>query len=61
MITFYADDTQFFKRTKQCMLRLVKTFKKFSSFSDLKPNFKELAFAGTGLFQGVKMVASGMK
>lgn len=43
------------------MLRLVKTFKKFSSFSDLKPNFKELAFAGIGLFQGVKMVASGMK
>ena len=42
-------------------MELIKTFKVFSSFAGLKPNFSKCEIAGIGVLKGVKMAVCGMK
>ena len=43
------------------MIKLAKTFKDFSSFSDLNPNMPKCDIAGIGSVKGVERAACGMK
>ena len=43
------------------MIELARTFKEFSSFSDLSPNMSKCEIAGIGSLKGVETVICDMK
>ena len=61
LYTAYADDTTFFLNDQKSIRELMKTFKLFSKFSDLKSNILKCELAGIGSLKGVKMAVCGIK
>ena len=57
----YADDCTFFLRNIDAVIELARTFKEFSSFSDLSPNMSKCEIAGIGSLKGVEIAVCGMK
>ena len=53
LYTAYADDTTFFLNDQKSIRELMKTFKLFSKFSDLKSNILKCELAGIGSLKGV--------
>ena len=56
----YADDTTFFLRNRKSATEVIKTFDKFSPFSELKINNAKCETAGIGVKKGVKIALCGM-
>ena len=56
----YADDTTFFLRKGKSATEVIKTFDKFSPFSELKINNAKCETAGIGVKKGVKIALCGM-
>ena len=57
----YADDSTFFLRNIDSVIELARTFKEFSSFSDLSPNMSKCEIAGIVSLKGVEIAVCGMK
>ena len=57
----YADDFTFFLRNIDSVIELARTFKEFSSFSDLNPNMSKCEIAGIGSLKEVETAVCGMK
>ena len=57
----HADDSTFFLRNIDSVIELARTFKEFSSFSDLSPNMSKCEIAGIGSLKGVEIAVCGMK
>ena len=57
----YADDSTFFLRNIDAVIELARTFKEFSSFSDLSPNMSKCEIAGIRSLTGVEIAVCVMK
>ena len=57
----YADDSTFFLQNIDSVIELARTFKEFSSFSDLSLNMSKCEIAGIGSLKGVEIAVCGMK
>ena len=57
----YAGDSTFFLRNIDSVIELTRSFKEFSSFSDLRTNMSKCEIAGIGSLKGVEMAFCGMK
>ena len=61
LYTAYAYDTTFFLNDQKSITELMKNFKLFSKFSELKPNILKCEVASIGSLKGVKMAVCGIK
>ena len=50
----YADDSTFILQNIDSVIEVARTFKEFSSFSDLSPNMSECEIAGIGSLNRVE-------
>ena len=57
----YADNSNFFLRNIDSVMKLAKTLKDFLFFSDLSPNMSKYKIAGIGSLKGVETAVCGMK
>ena len=56
-----ADNSNFFLRNIDSVMRLAKTLKDFLSFSDLSPNMSKYKISGIGSLKWVETAVCGMK
>ena len=61
LYSVYADDSTFFLRKIDSVIEVVRTFKEFSSFSDLSSNMSKCKIVGIGSLKGVETAVCGMK
>ena len=57
----YADDSTFFLRNVDSVIEVARTFKEFSTFSDLSPNISQCEIAGIRSLKAVETAVCGMK
>ena len=57
----YADDVTFFLKDRNSVIALLQVIKKFSKYSDLKPNYDKCELAGIGALKGVNWALCGLK
>ena len=57
----YADDSTFFLRNIESVMELARTFKEFSSFSELNPIMSKWEIAGIGNLKGVETAVCCIK
>ena len=60
LYSVYADDSTFFLRNIDSVIKLARSFKEFSSFSDLSPNMSKCEIAGIESLKGVETAVCGM-
>ena len=56
-----ADDSSFFLRNIDSVIEVTRTFKEFSSFSDLSPDMSKCEIVGIGSLKGVETTVCDMK
>ena len=57
----YSDDSIFFLPNIESAIEVARTFKEFSSFSDLSPNISKFEIVVIGSLKGVETAVCGMK
>ena len=61
LYTAYVDDTTFFLKDKESVIKVMNIFDTFSIYSSLKPNKSICEIAGIGVLKGVVMELCGME